>query len=181
MEVAKVLHMNEGIGEASYAKNSLLQQKVILMTKSIRDEAIAALYRSLSPETICIADLGCSSGPNTFLVISGLIKTIYEECKSNGQKQSPEFHVFLNDLPGNDFNTIFRSLPAFYEDLRKQMGDGFDPNCFVTGVAGSFYTRLFPSQSLHFVHSSYSLHWISQVRFIYNITYSIRFILVEVV
>ncbi|XP_075081868.1 S-adenosyl-L-methionine:benzoic acid/salicylic acid carboxyl methyltransferase 3-like [Nicotiana tabacum] len=163
MEVAKVLHMNEGIGEASYAKNSLLQQKVILMTKSIRDEAIAALYRSLSPETICIADLGCSSGPNTFLVISGLTKTIYEECKSNGQKQSPEFHVFLNDLPGNDFNTIFRSLPAFYEDLRKQMGDGFDPNCFVTGVAGSFYTRLFPSQSLHFVHSSYSIHWISQV------------------
>nr|XP_016497495.1 PREDICTED: salicylate carboxymethyltransferase-like [Nicotiana tabacum] len=46
MEVAKVLHMNEGIGEASYAKNSLLQQKVILMTKSIR-EAIAALYSSL--------------------------------------------------------------------------------------------------------------------------------------
>uniref|UniRef100_A0A1U7WQ92 Salicylate carboxymethyltransferase-like n=1 Tax=Nicotiana sylvestris TaxID=4096 RepID=A0A1U7WQ92_NICSY len=148
-------------------------QKVILMTKSIRDEAIAALYRSLSPETICIADLGCSSGPNTFLVISGLIKTIYEECKSNGQKQSPEFHVFLNDLPGNDFNTIFRSLPAFYEDLRKQMGDGFDPNCFVTGVAGSFYTRLFPSQSLHFVHSSYSIHWISQVRFIYSLRFNL--------
>ncbi|XP_019235681.1 PREDICTED: salicylate carboxymethyltransferase-like isoform X2 [Nicotiana attenuata] len=163
MEVAKVLHMNGGIGEASYAKNSLITKKVILMTKSIRDEAITALYRSLSPETMCIADLGCSSGPNTFLAISGLIKTIYEECKSNGQKQSPEFHVFLNDLPGNDFNTIFRSLPAFYEDLRKQMRDGFDPNCFITGVAGSFYTRLFPSKSLHFVHSSYGLQWISQV------------------
>ncbi|OIT19714.1 PREDICTED: salicylate carboxymethyltransferase-like isoform X1 [Nicotiana attenuata] len=163
MEVAKVLHMNEGIGEASYAKNSLLQQKVILMTKSIRDKAICALYRSLSPETICIADLGCSSGPNTFLAISELIKTIYEESKINGQKQSLEFQVFLIDLPRNDFNTIFRSLPAFYEDLRKQMGDGFDPNCFVAGVAGSFYNRLFPSKSIHFVHSSYSLHWLSQV------------------
>lgn len=72
MEVAEVLHMNEGIGEASYAKNSLLQQKVILMTKSIRDEAITAIYRSLSPETICMADLGCSSGPNTFLVLDSL-------------------------------------------------------------------------------------------------------------
>nr|ANR02536.1 benzoic acid carboxyl methyltransferase [synthetic construct]CAF31508.1 S-adenosyl-L-methionine:benzoic acid/salicylic acid carboxyl methyltransferase [Nicotiana suaveolens] len=163
MEVAKVLHMNEGIGKASYAKNSLFQQKVILMTKSIRDEAIYALYRSLSPEAICIADLGCSSGPNTFLTISELIKTIYEESKINGQKQSPEFQVFLNDLPGNDFNTIFRSLPALYEDLRKHMGDGFGTNCFVAGVAGSFYNRLFPSNSVHFVHSSFSLHWLSRV------------------
>uniref|UniRef100_A0A1S3Z0V3 Salicylate carboxymethyltransferase-like n=2 Tax=Nicotiana TaxID=4085 RepID=A0A1S3Z0V3_TOBAC len=168
MEVAKVLRMNGGIGETSYANNSLLQQKVILMGKPIRDEAISALYRSLSPETIYVADLGCSSGPNTLLVITQLIRAISEECKSNGQQQqSPEFHVSLNDLPGNDFNTIFRSLlPAFYDDLReKNMGEDeiFDPDCFVVGVAGSFYTRLFPSKSLHFVHSSYSLHWLSQI------------------
>ncbi|MCD7465282.1 hypothetical protein HAX54_000964 [Datura stramonium] len=153
--------MNGGIGDSSYAKNSLLQQKVILMTKPITDEAISVLYHSLSPgETVCIADLDCSSGPNTFLPVSQLIQTIHKECKSNGQ-QSPEFHVFLNDLPENDFNTIFRLLPTFYEDLRKQNIGG--DRVFVTGVAGSFYTRLFPSNSLHFVHSSYSLHWLSQV------------------
>ncbi|KAG5627245.1 hypothetical protein H5410_012463 [Solanum commersonii] len=168
MEVANVLHMTEGIGDYSYAKNSLFQQKVILMTKSITDEAISALYRGLSTgETICIAELSCSSGPNTFLPVSQLIQTIREECTSNGQ-QFPEFHVFLNDLPGNDFYTIFQLLPTFHEDLKKQnmrSGDGlFDPpNCFVAGVAGSFYTRLFPSKKLHFVHSSYSLHWLSQV------------------
>ncbi|XP_006349443.1 salicylate carboxymethyltransferase-like [Solanum tuberosum] len=162
MEVTKVLHMNGGIRNSSYAKNSLLQQKVILMTKSITNKVISTLYNNLSPgETIRIADLGCSSGPNTFLTISQLIQTIHEECKSNSQQQSPEIHVFLNDLPSNDFNSIFRSLPTFYEDLRKQNmgGDGL----FVTGVAGSFYTRLFPSKTLHFVHSSYSLHWLSQV------------------
>ncbi|XP_031372509.1 benzoate carboxyl methyltransferase-like, partial [Punica granatum] len=27
----------------------------------------------------------------------------------------------------------------------------------------SFYGRLFPSRSLHFVHSSYSVHWLSQI------------------
>ncbi|KAK6804194.1 hypothetical protein RDI58_001978 [Solanum bulbocastanum] len=138
------------------------------MTKSITDEAISALYRSLSNgETICIVEFGCSSRPNTFLSVSQLIKTIREECTSNGQ-QLPEFHVFLNDLPGNDFNTIFRLLLTFHEDLKKQnmrSGHGlFDPpNCFVAGVAGSFYTRLFPSKKLHFVLSSYSLHWLSQV------------------
>ncbi|XP_069153309.1 S-adenosyl-L-methionine:benzoic acid/salicylic acid carboxyl methyltransferase 2-like [Solanum lycopersicum] len=169
MEVTRVLHMNGGMGDASYAKNSLLQQKVILMTKSITDEAISSLYNNLSSrETICIADLGCSSGPNTFLSVSQFIQTIDKERKKKGRHKAPEFHVFLNDLPSNDFNTIFRLLPTFHQSLRKQnMGeDGslFDPsNCFVTGVAGSFYTRLFPSNSLHFVHSSYSLHWLSQV------------------
>ncbi|KAJ3696674.1 hypothetical protein LUZ61_000379 [Rhynchospora tenuis] len=34
---------------------------------------------------------------------------------------------------------------------------------FVAGLPGSFYGRLFPSQSVHFFHSSYSLHWLSQV------------------
>ncbi|KAK8276594.1 hypothetical protein V6Z11_D10G210500 [Gossypium hirsutum] len=30
--------------------------------------------------------------------------------------------------------------------------------CFIRGVAGSFYHRLFPTRSLHFVHSSGALH-----------------------
>jgi len=34
---------------------------------------------------------------------------------------------------------------------------------FFSGVPGSFYGRLFMKKSLHFLHSSYSLHWLSQV------------------
>ncbi|CAN1344310.1 Salicylate carboxymethyltransferase, partial [Linum perenne] len=34
---------------------------------------------------------------------------------------------------------------------------------FINGVPGSFYGRLFLSNSIHFVHSSYSLQWLSQV------------------
>ncbi|MCD7470333.1 hypothetical protein HAX54_010103 [Datura stramonium] len=68
----------------------------------------------------------------------------------------PEFQVYLNDLPHNDFNTTFNSIPSFYQNLN----DG--ANCFVSGISGSFYGRLFPSKSMHLVHSSYSLHWLSQ-------------------
>lgn len=78
----------------------------------------------------------------------------------------PEFQVYLNDLPGNDFNTLFRSLPAFYEKLKKEKGRESSA-CFIAGVPGSFYGRLFPTGSLDFIHSSSSLHWLSQARFFF--------------
>ncbi|KAL0432096.1 UNVERIFIED_CONTAM: Salicylate carboxymethyltransferase [Sesamum radiatum] len=40
---------------------------------------------------------------------------------------------------------------------------GSAPYCFLSGVPGSFYGRLFAAKSLHFVHSSYSLMWLSKV------------------
>ncbi|KAL3507382.1 hypothetical protein ACH5RR_032764 [Cinchona calisaya] len=161
MEVIEVLRMNGGIGDTSYANNSLVQQKVILMTRPITEAAIADLYSSLFPKRICIADLGCSSGPNTFLAVSELIKAVDKKRKTFGHK-SPEYHIYLNDLPSNDFNTIFKSVPRFQENLKKQMESGFGP-CLFAGVPGSFYQRLFPTKSLHFIHSSYSLQWLSQV------------------
>ncbi|XP_062102448.1 S-adenosyl-L-methionine:benzoic acid/salicylic acid carboxyl methyltransferase 3-like [Humulus lupulus] len=161
MEVVQVLHMNGGVGEKSYANNSLVQKKVISMTKPITEEAIINHCSTKLSTTVAIADLGCSSGPNTFFVVSELVKVVHKLCKKLGC-ESPEFQLYLNDLPGNDFNSIFRTLPSFQHSLTTQMGTGFGP-CFVTGVPGSFYGRLFPTKSLHFVHSSYSLQWLSQV------------------
>ncbi|KAK2990045.1 hypothetical protein RJ640_015436 [Escallonia rubra] len=74
----------------------------------------------------------------------------------------PEIQVSLNDLPQNDFNNIFKSLPEFFDKLRKEKGESLGP-CFIAGVPGSFYGRVFPSKSLDFVYSSYSVHWLSQV------------------
>nr|UMB49615.1 salicylic acid methyltransferase [Oenothera biennis] len=152
MGVSQVLHMNGGAGENSYGNNSLLQRKVISMTKPITEEAITALYSgSLGTMTrLAIADLGCSSGPNTLFAVTELIEAVDKLCKKKGQTP-PEYQIFLNDLPGNDFNTIFRSLP------------NIQGSCFFTGVPGSFYGRLFPRNTIHFVHSSYSLMWLSQV------------------
>ncbi|XP_062143290.1 S-adenosyl-L-methionine:benzoic acid/salicylic acid carboxyl methyltransferase 3-like [Alnus glutinosa] len=161
MEVVQVLHMNGGMGDTSYANNSLVQQKVISMTKPITEEAISKLYSSITPRSLAIADLGCSSGPNTFFVASELIEVV-DKLRRNLGHQSPEYQVFLNDLPGNDFNTIFKSLPSFLNKLSKKLGTG-SGLCFISGVPGSFYGRLFPIKSLHFVHSSYGLQWLSKV------------------
>ncbi|XP_022978512.1 salicylate carboxymethyltransferase-like [Cucurbita maxima] len=160
MEAIKILHTNSGVGHDSYAKNSLLQQKAISTAWPIIKEALQDFCTHNIPTTFAIADLGCASGPNTLMIVSNLIKQLHHFYQ-NLPKQSLHYQVFFNDLPANDFNLIFRSLPDFLENLKTQIGDDFGP-CFFNGVPGSFYGRLFPNKSLHFVHSSSSLHWLSQ-------------------
>nr|UMB49579.1 salicylic acid methyltransferase [Beta vulgaris] len=154
--------MKEGTDETSYVKTSYIQKQVLLLTKSIKEKAIKELYCKERPEILCIADLGCSSAEsNTLSVVSELIETV-ENARRELENRKQEYQVYLNDLPRNDFNTIFRSLTKFTNQLKLRMGNGFG-HCFVNGVPGSFYGRLFPSKHLHFVHSSYSLMWLSQV------------------
>lgn len=153
--------MKEGVGEKSYAQNSSLQRKAFDMVKHITIETILDLYISITPQSLGIADLGCSSGPNTLSAIKEIINAVKGSSRKN-QLPAPEFRVTLNDLPSNDFNSIFKALP----DLYKELGNGTNsmrPHVFISAVPGSFYGRLFPSNSLHFVHSSYSMHWLSKV------------------
>lgn len=113
------------------------------------------------PESLTIADLGCSSGPNTFIAVSRIITIAHKRCRQLG-RPPPEFWVLLNDLPGNDFNAVFKALPSSHEKMRQENGEELGP-CYVAAVPASFYQRLVPSRTLHFVHSSCSLHWLSQV------------------
>ncbi|KAG2239295.1 hypothetical protein Bca52824_090155 [Brassica carinata] len=110
------------------------------------------------PESIKVADLGCSSGQNTFFAMSGIVNTIlasYQETSRN----APEIDCCLNDLPNNDFNMTFKWASSFDKDLKMDVKG----RCFLSGVPGSFYSRLFPSKSLNFVHSACSIHWLSKV------------------
>ncbi|CAA3029295.1 jasmonate O-methyltransferase-like [Olea europaea subsp. europaea] len=161
MEVMQVLHMNKGEGETSYAKNSIVQRKIISVATSIIEKAVEECLEKNFLDSMGIADLGCSSGPNSLMVISDIIDTVYATSNRKGIPL-PELRVSLNDLPGNDFNNIFISLPEFYSQLKMEKNIGPE-GCFISGVPGSFYGRLFPKKSLHFIHSSSSLHWLSQV------------------
>ncbi|KAK9935280.1 hypothetical protein M0R45_022390 [Rubus argutus] len=92
MEVTQILHMNNGEGETSYAKNSTLQRKTLSMVKPIIMEAVLELMMSsniMGIESMGIADLGCSSGPNT-LLSSRRSWMSYAELISRRQSQSSE-------------------------------------------------------------------------------------------
>ncbi|KAF5450976.1 hypothetical protein F2P56_031285 [Juglans regia] len=147
--------MNGGEGPCSYALNSTYQRGVVEAAKEVIKEVIAnyldvsTLSTTLKP--VCIADLGCSTGPNTFIAVQNIIEAIQIQYRSRGQNtQIPEFVVFFNDHASNDFSTLFKSLPP-------------NRQYFAAGVPGSFYGRLFPKASLPFIHSSYALHWLSRV------------------
>lgn len=131
------------------------------LKKIIMDSALD-VYITQSPESFTITDLGCSSGPNALFIVGDIIKTIAGICKMLS-KPTPEFSVHLNDLPTNDFNAIFVSFPQFVEDLKIGAEESDRPSVYLAGLPGSFYGRLFPRKSLHFVCSSSSLHWLSEV------------------
>nr|XP_004292025.2 PREDICTED: LOW QUALITY PROTEIN: 7-methylxanthosine synthase 1-like [Fragaria vesca subsp. vesca] len=161
MEVEQVLHMYGGNGKISYANHSLLQRAVISMVKPIVDASLEEFCSTFFPECLKVADLGCSSGPNTLLVVSDIIENIRNTFRKLNLPP-PSLQALLNDLPRNDFNTVFRLLPGFYKKLHEENGNKLG-SCFIAAMPGSFYGRLFPDNSLHFVHSSYALMWISEV------------------
>ncbi|CAI9110822.1 OLC1v1010911C1 [Oldenlandia corymbosa var. corymbosa] len=162
MDVQKCFHMNGGVGETSYSQNSSLQKKNSDKAKSITLETIQQIYLTTTPKSLGIADLGCSSGPNTLSNVKDIVDEI-EEISRKISQPAPEFRVYLNDLHTNDFNAIFQALPKFYSDLKDQRSPGTPPCLYMAASPGSFYGRLFPDECLHFVYSSNSLHWLSKV------------------
>lgn len=81
----------------------------------------------------------------------------------------PKLQFYLNDLPGNDFDSLFKRVSTICTQNEASL-------CFVMGAPSSFYGRLFPRESLHLVHVSYSLHFLSHVCTLINI--SVNFIVI---
>ena len=154
----------------TYAVDCVVQKKALQKTKPVLQKAIQDLYHKLlsRPGTLVVADLGCSSGPNTLLVVDEVMTTLRdcareEEKEAEDRRRAMQVQFFLNDLPGNDFNLIFRSLQQLQDLGAEEEDEAVALPCYVAGLPGSFYTRLFPGQSVHLFHSSYSLMWRSKV------------------
>ncbi|KAG2616933.1 hypothetical protein PVAP13_3NG177363 [Panicum virgatum] len=147
-----VVSMNgSGEGDTSYANNSNFQRFIASVTRKARRDMAAALYRALGrPASLAIADLGCGTGPNALLMVSDAVDAVLAEIEEEAPLQ---LRVFLNDLPANDFNAVFRLLPS-----SPLAGTG----CLVSAWPGSFYRRVFPEASLDYVVSSSSLHFLSK-------------------
>ncbi|CAN7033455.1 unnamed protein product [Brassica rapa subsp. trilocularis] len=115
----------------SYARNSSVQKKSSDNAKHITLETVQQLYKETRPKSLGIADLGCSSGPNTLSTIRDIIKTVEIAHHREIPKQPlPEFSIFLNDLPQHDFNSIFKTLPDFHMELKRDTKNDVPPALF---------------------------------------------------
>ncbi|KAL7120814.1 hypothetical protein ACP275_02G145300 [Erythranthe tilingii] len=155
-----VKNMNSGDGETSYANNSGVQKVVMTKTWRVLDETLKDMLTTDNHDSFLkcmkMADLGCSSGPNTVLVISHIIEQLSEN------KHVPkQLEVFLNDLPDNDFNNLFKLMSTNTNTKTNTKNKNIE--YYIYGAPGSFYGRLFPNNSLHFAYSSASIHWLSQI------------------
>ncbi|KAL5707609.1 tyramine N-methyltransferase [Ranunculus cassubicifolius] len=150
----KILCMQGGDDDGSYAKNSDAPALAINLSKPLLIEAIHLMTLCQEEECLRIADLGCATGYNTLstveLVVENLKGRYCEELDIE-----PEFEVFFSDLPSNDFNCLFRSLPPLDDSKKRQY--------YAAGVPGSFYHRLFPKEKLHVAVSLSALHWLSRI------------------
>ncbi|CAH8302636.1 unnamed protein product [Eruca vesicaria subsp. sativa] len=151
--------MSSGEDQHSYIHNSSYQKAAI---KGVEERIKQAILEKLDLQlnsnlisTFTIADFGCSIGPNTFHVVQSIIDTVkFKHLKENNETNIVplEFQVFFNDQSNNDFNTLFRTQPLSSES-----------QYFLAGVPGSFYGRLLPRNIIHIGHTSYTIHWLSEV------------------
>ncbi|TVU11530.1 hypothetical protein EJB05_45122, partial [Eragrostis curvula] len=124
--------------------------------KPVIDEAIVSLLQSTgSFSSLAIADLGCSSGPNALANVSAAVDAVFRYSAQH-ELVPPEVCVLLNDLPDNDFNNIAKKLVEFQQRVETVS------RVMTCIVPGSFYKRLFTSNSLHLVTASNSLHYLSE-------------------
>ncbi|KAG2380610.1 7-methylxanthosine synthase [Vigna angularis] len=132
------------------------------MVKPILEDTVKLLVSNISSERCWkVADLGCSSGPNSLFFVSNMLSVMDNVSMSLNQDTPRVLQIYMNDLFGNDFNCIFKLIPDFFQRIRGQKKDNH-VRCFIHATPGSFYGRLFPDDYIHFFHSSYSLHWLSQ-------------------
>ncbi|GKV19549.1 hypothetical protein SLEP1_g29791 [Rubroshorea leprosula] len=148
--------MNCGHGDYGYDRNSYYQRECANLQKGKIEEVIKEkldLKKFCSTSnTIRVADLGCSIGPNTFIAMHDVVEAMKQKLQSQFSPSSKmsEFQVFFNDQPSNDFDTLFTSLPK-------------ERPYFAVGVRGSFHGRLYPESSVHFAFAAHVLNWLSKV------------------
>ncbi|KAI9185543.1 hypothetical protein LWI28_008249 [Acer negundo] len=159
-----ILSMKGGKGEASYANNSQAQAKHARSMLHLLKETLETVQLKPSSETaFAVADLGCSSGTNTLFTVTVIIQHMIKRYESLGYVL-PEFSAYFSDLPSNDFNTLFQLLPPLaMGSMEECLVTDNHRSFFAAAVPGSFYRRLFPTRSINFFHSAFSLHWLSQV------------------
>ncbi|KAF2317442.1 hypothetical protein GH714_022320 [Hevea brasiliensis] len=85
--------MNGGNGHYSYIKNSYRQKNAVERAKSMLLRGVIENLdiEQASSSVFTIADLGCSTGPNTFIAVENIVEGVTQKYKTKSNSNLPEF------------------------------------------------------------------------------------------
>lgn len=128
----------------SYNSNSSPQLFLIESSMGFIKEGIQSLDIIPSSFPIMIGDFGSSHGSNSVYIMKRIIDLIKEI-----KKPERSFLVIHNDLPTNDWTSLFHILNK-------------DKTYFGLANGRSFYSECLPSNSLTIAFTTASIHWLSR-------------------
>jgi hypothetical protein len=102
---------------------------------------------------IVIADYGSSQGRNSLAPMRAAITALRARVGS----QRPIL-VYHEDLPVNDFNTLFETLANDPQSYASDL-----PNVFPCAIGRSFYEQVLPPDHVHLGWCSYAAMWMSRI------------------
>ncbi|XP_067667468.1 uncharacterized protein [Haliotis asinina] len=102
-----------------------------------------------------IADYGAADGSTSMAIFGELLATLKDHHGPDTQ-----FQVIYEDLEVNDFNSLFKRMSGIIPDPPSYLLEM--DNVYVLASGTNFYKQCVPSNSIHFMMSMASVHWLSR-------------------
>lgn len=134
------------LGDGFYDRNSKIQEQFIHCSAELLEEAARSVPL---PENgpLGLADLGCSEGKNSLMLLQRLAELIRQ------RRPQQQLMITHNDLPGNNWGGIFARL----------QDRPYGSNSWSLASATSFFQTVVPPGTLHIACCYSAVHWLSQV------------------
>ncbi|KAM9979699.1 hypothetical protein ACTFIZ_005954 [Dictyostelium cf. discoideum] len=107
-------------------------------------------YKKYNNNNIRILDIGCLHGKNSIIVLKSLIEQIRNKWNPNEKV----IEIFHSDLSVNDFSNLFNQVYNLNSYSNKIN------NIFTYGIGNAFENQLVPNNSIDFIFSFTTLHWV---------------------
>ena len=137
----------------AYNKNAKLPACGGAFAISQLENAARSIAFGSDSQPIVIADYGSSQGRNSLSPMRVAIEVVRARLGS----ERPIF-VFHEDLPENDFNSLFEVLNRDPQSYALHA-----PNVFPCAIGRSFYKSVLPPNHVHLGWCSYAAMWISRI------------------
>jgi hypothetical protein len=134
------------VGDGFYDRNSQVQEQFIHSSAELLEDAARSIPLP-KKGPLGLADLGCSEGKNSLILLQRLTDLIRQ------RRPQQELMITHNDLPGNNWSGLFSRLQA----------NPYGANCWALASATSFFQTVVPPGSLHIACCYSAVHWLSQL------------------